>query len=341
MGKDEFSLLLFCIITGLIIIFINYHEIIFKTEHQSSFGTTVLDVSSTVTKEISNVQYIEPSDLSAVNKSKEIDNSVRIYEVSTSDFLNLLPEEEEDPKSVQQVIVYPSKQDERSSSARERPATAKTSVQQGEPTKPTRRMISTQTRQNVSENMILIPDGEVIYNNISVFVPAFYIDKYEISIADYQKFDPSYMPPSRFNHPDMPATNISYEMAEKYARSIGKRLPTEVEWIRAARGSTNYDYAFGDRFNINKSRVGLNWESGPTAVGSYDSNELGVYDMTGNVWEWVSTNYINPKQSAGRNHFILKGGSWYYSQENSKIDNIRVERFDFKSIDIGFRCVMD
>lgn len=322
MGKDELSLMLFCVLTGIIIIFLNYNQIFIKDDKQKTFGTTVLD-SIDKTQNIENIEPVHQRHYVYTSSTIPDDESVKIYEISTMDFMNIISDKEE--------IIEPS-------SPPEKRTTEKQSIEQT----PMPTMVYLRKSPKViSENMILVPAGEVIYKNITVFVQDFYIDKYEVTISEYQKFDPSYVPPEKFNNPNMPVTNISYTMASNYAKSIGKRLPTEVEWIRAARGNSNKDYAFGDYFSMDKSRVGLNWESGPAVVGSYLPNIFGIYDMTGNVWEWVATNYINPKSPGKRIYFILKGGSWYYSQENSKIDNIRVERFDFSSIDIGFRCALD
>lgn len=369
MGKDELSLMLFCVLTGLIIIYINYRDIFLTNEAQKRFGQTAVDLPVRQPLEID--RYIPPMTQQDRVHYPQVstparEHQIKIYEISTIDFLNILRDDYDVDDSLKDSETNNISRDSRRETTRdgqrevsrdgrnitnetnrdERTDTRREGTVSGQTTHPpssvpTRRVFVTEKNPVARENMVLIPAGEAIYNNITVSVPAFYIDKHEVTIAEYKKFDRTYVPPPNFNSPDMPATNVSFTMAERYARSRGKRLPTEVEWIRAARGNTNYDYDFGDVFNVRQGRIGLSWEAGPAAVGSYKPNQFGVFDMTGNVWEWVNTNFINPKAPGERSYFVLKGGSWYYSQENSKIDNIRVERFDFRSIDIGFRCVAD
>jgi len=79
------------------------------------------------------------------------------------------------------------------------------------------------------------------------------------------------------------------------------------------------------------------WEDGPVIIGQYVPNKNGIYDLSGNVWEWTSSRYEKPLQD-NKDYFILKGGSWYYSKENCKVESRRIEAGDFVAIDIGFRC---
>ena len=77
-------------------------------------------------------------------------------------------------------------------------------------------------------------------------------------------------------------------MPAAYARWAGKRLPTEAEWERAAKGPNGYRYAYGNSFDSQKANSGAQKTS---AVGSYPANEFGLCDMTGNVSEWTSSVY--------------------------------------------------
>ena len=187
------------------------------------------------------------------------------------------------------------------------------------------------------EGMVLIPAGEFQMGSNdpearndeqpvhTAFVNAFFIDEYEVTNAQYQKFvlaNPGWQkdkidrkfyhgkgkkyvgrsiretylrdwhgnnyPDGRANHP---ITNVSWYAAMAYARWVEKRLPTEAEWEYAARGGfSDKKYPWGDVIDPRKANYGYNPE-GTTAVGKYPPNGYGLYDMAGNVWEWCLDEY--------------------------------------------------
>ncbi len=149
------------------------------------------------------------------------------------------------------------------------------------------------------------PDEQPVH---TVFVSAFYMDTHEVTNADYQKFvlanpewqkdridwkyhDGDYL---RFwtvnNYPedkgDHPVVYVSWYAAMAYAKWAGKRLPSEAEWEKAARGGlVGAKYAWGNE--ISAADANYDWNVGDTTVvGSYAANGYGLYDMVGNVWEW-------------------------------------------------------
>ncbi len=112
-----------------------------------------------------------------------------------------------------------------------------------------------------------------------------------------------------------PVVQVSWQDALAYARWTGKRLPTEVEWERAAKGPNSTRYAYGNAYDPKKA----NTEQGKTmAVGSYRPNEFGLYDMTGNVNEWTSSLYAAYpyRKDDGREDLkadgprVLRGGTY-------------------------------
>ena len=147
----------------------------------------------------------------------------------------------------------------------------------------------------------------------TVHVDAFYIDKYEVTNAQYKEFinvNPQWQkgsilgkyhndkylkfwqgnnyPPGRENHP---VVYVSWYAAMAYAKWTGRRLPTEAEWEKAARGRlVGAKYPWGDE--IDSTRANYGGELGDTKpVGSYPPNDYGLYDMTGNVMEWCLDAY--------------------------------------------------
>lgn len=200
----------------------------------------------------------------------------------------------------------------------------------------------------------------------SVSLDAFYMDIYEVTNAHYQKFviATGYSPPplwhdSKFNQPDAPVVNVSWNDAVTYAHWAKKRLPTEAEWEYAARGGligkiyansniiTHDDANFG---GVEGKDIWI-WTS---PVGSFTPNGYGLYDMIGNVWEWCFDEYnagfyefsteYNPKfgrsiAPENENFRILRGGAWGGSKDDLRVSD-RWYHLSSGST-IGFRCVMD
>ncbi len=215
--------------------------------------------------------------------------------------------------------------------------------------------------------MHLIPAGNFIFGNDSdprspnkqeiVAVPAFYIDETEVSNADYRKFCDAIgrKPPDSdtfTSHPDFPVTNVSFEDAEAYAQWIGKRLPTEREWEKAARGTDGRIYPWGNQ----------PWVKPPTALQPVLSfpnrvSPCGAYNMAGNVAEWTISQYpVTEAQiwdlrdhlgsiKFSRDWRVIKGGYFGPNHDTDEAWKTYMRRGFPKDIAIssviGFRCVED
>ena len=240
---------------------------------------------------------------------------------------------------------------------------------------------------DVPEGMVLIPAGEFRMGDNdaegrenakpvhTVHVDAFYIDAHEVTNAKFREFvlaNPRWQK-ARFgdfywngnDYPlgkaDHPVTNVSWHAAMAYAKWAGKRLPTEAEWEKAARGGLDgAKYPWGDR--IASWHANYDNALGTKAVGSYEPNGFGLYDVTGNVSEWCLDEYDedfyakSPRQNpiAGGpiaslvNNFervpaesrrITRGGSWKHIESSMNVARRRASVASNLSDGIGFRCV--
>jgi len=226
--------------------------------------------------------------------------------------------------------------------------------------------------------MILIPAGEFIMGTNTrlpdegpehkVTLPAYYIDKYEVTNLQYKKFNDATnrKSPSHFKNrtypkgkADHPVTYVSWYDARAYCEWAGKRLPTDQEWEKAARGSDGRNFPWGDEFGDDKANTPVRWEAldkpgDTTPVGAFPAGKspYGLYDMTGNVWEWTSSWYKaypgnkHPTENYGEKYKTLKGGSWWdCSFYKCGISAPSFNRAFFlprtRNKSFGFRCAKD
>ncbi|MBO7279020.1 MAG: SUMF1/EgtB/PvdO family nonheme iron enzyme [Bacteroidales bacterium] len=188
----------------------------------------------------------------------------------------------------------------------------------------------------------------------SVTLSDFYIGKYEVTQAQWKAVMGKN--PSRFQGDNLPVENVSWndiqEFIKKLNRLTGKRyrLPTEAEWEYAARGgkkSKGYKYAGSNSIGeVAWYDSNSGYETHP--VGQKQPNELGLYDMSGNVWEWCqdwygnynSSSQTNPSGPASGSYRVLRGGSWYRSARYCRVSD---RSFNYPSnwyYFYGFRLVL-
>ena len=196
----------------------------------------------------------------------------------------------------------------------------------------------------------------------TVYLDAFYMDRYEVTNALYKKFmdatghkAPAYWGAPPFNAPDQPVVSVSWDDAKAYAEWAGKRLPTEAQWEKAARGGlAGKRFPWGDsdpdgsQCNFADKSVDDGHQS-TAPVGSFIPNGYGLYDMAGNVWEWCADWYDsgyyanspsrNPTGPGSGTPRVLRGGSWNFHSYGLRIAYRYfmdpTTTFDYT----GFRCV--
>jgi len=215
------------------------------------------------------------------------------------------------------------------------------------------------------DGMVLIPAGKFMMGSAGgdpderpvheVELKAFFMEVHEVTNSLYKKFAdatgnplPAFWQP-QLDKPDDPVVGVSWYDAQAYAAWAGKRLPTEAEWEYAARGGKSTgNYPWGDRPDSGAA----NFHSfGIAPVKSYPSNGYGLYDMTGNVWEWCADWYGNeyyaassrknpsgPPEDAKK---VLRGGAWYCNANEVRTANRFYATPDAKSFNAGFRCAKD
>ncbi|MCH5225419.1 MAG: SUMF1/EgtB/PvdO family nonheme iron enzyme [Muribaculaceae bacterium] len=179
-------------------------------------------------------------------------------------------------------------------------------------------------------------------------VRSFRIDKFEVTQKLWQAVMGNN--PSNFTGENLPVDNVSRNDCQNFIKKLNRltglnfRLPTEVEWEYAARGgnkSKGYKYSGGDTLN------NVAWyynNSGQTThpVGSKSPNELGIYDMTGNVYEWTSDNYSSDYNSPrNKESYVHRGGAWISLNTASRVSQ---REYFFspttRSSFLGFRLVL-
>lgn len=196
-----------------------------------------------------------------------------------------------------------------------------------------------------------------------LYLPDYYIDIYPVTNREYKQYmlDARAMPPRHWGGFEIPAGlenhpvhRISWFEACQYAEWASKRLPTEAEWEKAARGTDGRRWPWGNEFSEDNCLV---WDRGDysmtAAVDAHPggASPYGVYEMAGNVEEWCFDWYDGFSGSTyrgkafGKTFKVLKGGSSFFTQNHARCAYRCFTRPEDSGIDnvvgAGFRCVVD
>jgi iron(II)-dependent oxidoreductase len=231
-------------------------------------------------------------------------------------------------------------------------------------------------------DMVLVPAGEFRMGSNAefdnerpmrdVYLDAYYIDIYEVTNAEYKKFvdatnhrvpfvnafwaEPfnwrrGTYPPGKEDHP---VVLVSWHDAGAYAEWAGKRLPTEAEWEKAARGTDGRAWPWGNQWDVDRCNIEESYLYSTQPVYSFatGTSPYGCYNMAGNAMEWTADWYsetyyryapyenpLGPAQGATR---VLRGGAW---DSNINLYARTAYRYFLppgeRSASVGFRCAMD
>jgi len=198
-----------------------------------------------------------------------------------------------------------------------------------------------------------------------IYLDEFLLDKYEVTNRRYKKYcdatgtayppDPSFpgMPNYFTSYPDYPVVMVSWNDAKAYCDWADKRFPTEAEWERAARGTDEREFPWGNsqpdgtRCNIWENDDGYDYTS---PVGNYPAgvSPCGGLDMAGNVWEWVNDWYAadyygqspahNPPGPSSGSRRVVRGGSWGSNAWDARCARRCGYVPSFRGWSFGFRC---
>jgi formylglycine-generating enzyme required for sulfatase activity len=223
------------------------------------------------------------------------------------------------------------------------------------------------------DDMVLVPAGEFSMGSPEgdpdekpahkVLINAFLMDKYEVTVKQYAAFlqesggdRPSeWKTMNKTSNQNRPVMGVDWAEAARYCKWAGKRLPTEAEWEKAARGTDGRLYPWGNDpptpLHANYGKKEWNNHEALVPVGTLEAGKspYGIYDMAGNVWEWVSDWYDHdyykhsPSESpAGPStggFKVIRGGSWNTSARNLRAADRYFDPPSFRSQYVpGFRC---
>ena len=223
----------------------------------------------------------------------------------------------------------------------------------------------------LERSMMHVPAGEFLMGRDDgdpderparrVWLDAFFIDRTEITNAQFKAFcdstrrvypnNPMWGPNYFLGKPRHPVVDIDWQQANDYCAWAGKRLPTEAEWEKAARGSDGRPYPWGNDWAEDRANIAGEPYSHTAPVGSFPlgASPYGALDMAGNAWEWCADSYAeryyaealnrNPQGPAAPKPLrVVRGGGWSSPRTEVGTSNRSQNRPDLVFHHLGCRC---
>lgn len=220
-------------------------------------------------------------------------------------------------------------------------------------------------KEVTTENMVYMPGGHFLMGSNDVreeapefetFVEPFYIDKYPVTVEEYEAFlsdtghnETKYWRDPEFDGPRQPVAGVTLDDALAYAAWAGKQLPTERQWEFAARGQENRRHPWG-ALEPDTTRCNFaDYLGMPSIVTMHETGATpeGVYDMAGNVYEWTLSAYVPYKPKAGGDvttskepRRVVRGGSWHSRVEELRTTARKGLFRESQLTTVGIRCVL-
>lgn len=182
-------------------------------------------------------------------------------------------------------------------------------------------------------------------------LPEFWIDRVEITVAQFKLFNPDYdetLYTGGQECPQCPAMAINWFNARRYCEWAEKRLPTENEWEAAARGTSEQAFPWGNQWQEHSGNIAGDQDgfldAAPTGSFPKGASPFGALDMIGNVWEWVGTPVVLPSlvetrpELRSNSLYPVKGGGWRSPPEMATISYRNLADPNINNPTFGFRC---
>ncbi len=210
---------------------------------------------------------------------------------------------------------------------------------------------------NAPPGMVYIPAGKFIFGTDGaspderprkeIFLEDYYIDRREVTNKAFKEVFPAHG--FEIGKEYFPASGITFRQAQQYAKKVGKSLPTEMQWEKAARGSTGKEYPWGPNYNREMCNSMDSFYSTPQRVGSYwdGVSPYGCLDMAGNVYEWTKDWYKaypgneDVEKEYGQIFRVLRGGSYLSEFFDLRCATRHFDKMDANQPDYGLRCALN
>ncbi|MFT3784392.1 MAG: formylglycine-generating enzyme family protein [Nibricoccus sp.] len=239
----------------------------------------------------------------------------------------------------------------------------------GQPTAALSKTLTLDLGDGVTMDLVLIPagsfimgsdentgDGDEFPEHTVVLSKPFYLGKYEVTQEQWVRVMGAN--PSQFKGANLPVETVNWHDCQKFLTRLGEQtgtrasLPTEAQWEYACRAGTTTKWFHGesDKTCADYAWSGENAANSTHPVGTKKPNAWGLYDMTGNVWEWCSDHYQKHAYAAGRitdptgptkgESYVTRGGAWGDNTELLRPAARNCVGPDVANQGLGFRCVI-